>query len=715
MGRMRAGGGVPSPAMSTSADQDRRRIAASDRVLVVIGLVVLAISAALFVNDGGEAVLSLGVLLPLDIVSLWLFTRRRRDPWVFCRSAVATALAGGAAFSFLAETRSFGLVLTLSALAVLPYTAARFLPGRRQIVILGICTLAVLAPLITERDSAMDTLLNWLLLTVPCMVAGWLARAAAVAAGHNIDTELRAQRSAMARELHDGVGHHLSGACLQLQAASATAALRPDRIFDAIVSTRSAATTALDDLRRITAGLEHPSTSESTRQGVALLDELVTAAEEQLRCSVHLDHHGDRRALSSVVDHTVYRVVQEALTNISKHSDGTTRIDVAVGWHAGGIHVVVRNDGSVHKGPPRGRAIVIDGGHGLVGMRERVQLLGGTFSAGPNGQGGWGVDAFLPTMAEDAADPKRPAQRIVLRRIVDAPPTLPSRSARSVANAVWRRRDVILGVAATAVGVWAVWQWLWAGTWTGTFSIGAVFALATGVSILMRRAAPWLYPVVALACGVVTYAGSDAGWFAPISSVGMFDSTADMANIPVLMVGAFAAVRWSRTRRAAVISAVAILAGHVLSWVEGIEPISAAQALFGPTGTSAWQQIVAVVLTSLSFATITALVIAWVVRANAWSRERERRRQRTAEGQQLAAELHEVVGSHLSALSLLATGAFEMRERDPERARAAVDELITTATQALTDLRRLVGILRSTDASASPHPTLLATREHVPA
>jgi signal transduction histidine kinase len=125
--------------------------------------------------------------------------------------------------------------------------------------------------------------------------------------------------------------------------------------------------------------------------GIAHLDELATATSGSgLPVSVHVQ--GVPESLPSTVDSTAYRIVQEALTNAVRHS-GAGQVDVFVGYSAQAVTIVVRDDG--RGGVERAAA---EPGHGLAGMRERAELLGGTLTAGSLGAGqGFEVRAMLPT------------------------------------------------------------------------------------------------------------------------------------------------------------------------------------------------------------------------------------------------------------------------------------------------------------------------------
>jgi signal transduction histidine kinase len=108
---------------------------------------------------------------------------------------------------------------------------------------------------------------------------------------------------------------------------------------------------------------------------------------------VTLETHGDRCAMPASVDLSAYRIVQEALTNVGKHAPGAVT-DVTLSWTQEALAVAVRDYGS---GSPNGNGNSSNnGGHGLVGMRERVRMLGGDLMTGPAPGGGFAVEAVLP-------------------------------------------------------------------------------------------------------------------------------------------------------------------------------------------------------------------------------------------------------------------------------------------------------------------------------
>jgi signal transduction histidine kinase len=197
------------------------------------------------------------------------------------------------------------------------------------------------------------------------------------------------ERATIARELHDVIAHSVSVMTVQAGAARVLLDEDPTRARESLVAVEETGRQALGEMRRllgILRGDEHGARLEPQPR-IADVDALV----EQVRAAglpVDLVVQGEPKPLPPGVDLAAYRVVQEALTNVLKHA-GAARARVAITFAEGALELTVWNDGNLGG---NGRV-----GHGLVGMRERVALYGGTFDARPRSEGGYLVRASLPT------------------------------------------------------------------------------------------------------------------------------------------------------------------------------------------------------------------------------------------------------------------------------------------------------------------------------
>ncbi len=196
------------------------------------------------------------------------------------------------------------------------------------------------------------------------------------------------EREQLARELHDTVAHHVSGIAIQAQAGRAIAASHPERANEALAVIEDAATRTLTELRAIVGVLRAPQDTELAPQpGVAEVEQLAT--DGQTRPSVEVTLFGEFDDLSPAVGAAIYRLAQESITNARRHARHATQVTVALTGDADQVRLTIDDDGSA----AGGRAAA---GYGLVGMRERASLLGGTFHAGPAAERGWRVEAVLP-------------------------------------------------------------------------------------------------------------------------------------------------------------------------------------------------------------------------------------------------------------------------------------------------------------------------------
>jgi signal transduction histidine kinase len=204
------------------------------------------------------------------------------------------------------------------------------------------------------------------------------------------------ERMAVARDLHDSVGHSLTLISVQSAAALHTLDRDPENARQALTTVRAESQRALAEVRRVLDALRDPASEAATRPapGVADLADLV-AADPGFDWRLELDD--DPSPVPPAVGAAVYRVVQEAMTNVRRHS-GATTARIALRHDDAGVEVTVED----HGGAPDESRTPADGarpGTGLVGMQERVASVGGHLEAGPRAAGGWRVAATFPVDA----------------------------------------------------------------------------------------------------------------------------------------------------------------------------------------------------------------------------------------------------------------------------------------------------------------------------
>ena len=203
------------------------------------------------------------------------------------------------------------------------------------------------------------------------------------------------ERLRIARDLHDVVAHHIALVNVQAGVAAHVMDKRPDQAKEALAHVREASRSALDELRATVGLLRQSGDPEAPTEPAPGLDRLDDLAGTFRNAGLRVDvaRADQDTTLPAAVDLAAYRVIQEALTNVQKHAGSGARAEVSVVRVGPNIEVTVLDDGS---GQDDGTA---GGGHGLLGMRERVSALRGTLTTGPRYGGGFRVHAILPVGA----------------------------------------------------------------------------------------------------------------------------------------------------------------------------------------------------------------------------------------------------------------------------------------------------------------------------
>ena len=217
---------------------------------------------------------------------------------------------------------------------------------------------------------------------------------------HSGERALLEERQRIARELHDVVAHHMSVIAIQAEAARYKTADPPPELMESFGDIRASALAGLAELRRVLGVLRTGGQDTAPQPGLADLDALLDSARSG-RVSVTVTRSGNPMPLPDGVDLSAYRIVQEALSNAMRHAPGS-HVQVRVAYRPDGLALEVGNDAGPPILVPSGTRAA-GGGHGLVGMRERATMLGGSMDAGPTGDGGFLVTAVLPVSPPEEA------------------------------------------------------------------------------------------------------------------------------------------------------------------------------------------------------------------------------------------------------------------------------------------------------------------------
>jgi len=331
-----------------------------------------------------------------------LLWRRRFPGWV---------LAGLVAHSMLAFVVVPGLVPTLGVWLAL-YTVASLRDRRTAVLGLLAALLPTALNVVDEVNRAPESARVEALITSATLgvmfdltIFGigrwvrWSRRMRSLVADLAADQAVFAERQRVAHELHDVVAHSVSLMVLQAGAAAAIVPQDPAGAREAMIRVADLGQLTVVELRRLLGLLDPPTTdaAEERRPGtIATIPALVDRAQS-VGATINLVFDGKPRPVEPSVDHSGYRIAQEAITNAMKYGDLTHPINLTVRWSADGVDITAVNRSQARS--PGGRTA----GRGLIGMRERARAVGGTFTSGWR-DAEFEVRVHLPARIEHDAD-----------------------------------------------------------------------------------------------------------------------------------------------------------------------------------------------------------------------------------------------------------------------------------------------------------------------
>ena len=229
------------------------------------------------------------------------------------------------------------------------------------------------------------------------------------------------ERVRIARELHDGIAHHITGVGIHAAAARRSLEKNPDKARESLKTIESSTRETVEELRALVYTLrdtDDANTAEGNTKGNPSLGDVPELIDVASRSGQQIEVHtiGQPRPLTPITEMSVYRVIQESLTNCRRYAGSHAEVDVRLRYGTANLEIEISDSralGAHHDEPhPETEAPTKQSGLGLgiIGMRERMSALGGSLEAGPKSRGGWLVRAQIP-YPRNVADAEEPAPK----------------------------------------------------------------------------------------------------------------------------------------------------------------------------------------------------------------------------------------------------------------------------------------------------------------
>ncbi|MDO5736513.1 MAG: histidine kinase [Propionibacteriaceae bacterium] len=330
------------------------------------------------------------VALGMGLLLASTMLRRRTHPLAMVLIAFG-ALAAVDVVSMMIVGEPFFLYVGFFVL-VLVFSLLRWAGRRHAMIGMGVVLLVWAVSTISEATGVEDAVGGVLVLLLTAAL-GLIVRYRAIVVAQHLENVRATERESLARELHDTVAHRVSAITIQAQAGRWLASTRDlDGAAEALRIIEVEASLALTEMRAVVGALrrDDSTTALLIPRGLAGIEALATCGGPSSGPAIEVERQGNLNGLTASVEATLYRVAQESVTNIRSHALRPTIIKILLEGHRNDVLVSVTDDGE-HVAPAGNRA-----GYGLVGMAERVALLGGTLHAGPGPDRGWCVEARIP-------------------------------------------------------------------------------------------------------------------------------------------------------------------------------------------------------------------------------------------------------------------------------------------------------------------------------
>ena len=352
-----------------------------DWVLVAV-VVVAAVLEGLLRADIGLRALEIGLVVAIAFTLPW--RRVRPLPMLAVAmglKAVVVAVIVASGWTVVGLTAGVFVLLLI-------YAVFRWGSGREAFGAVGVLALVVALGYGRDYRSLAELLPEFAILAMPALIA-IAVRAQTTTRARDLERVRLAEREQLARELHDTVAHHVSAMVVRAQAGRVVGAGDPAAALDALSVIEAEGARTLAEMRVLVGALRDSDDPALLAPRTAA--DIASLARTTGHPAVQVVLAGDVDGLHPSVGAALYRIAQESVTNATRHAVGASAVRIDLDVAADVAHLRVDDDGEPVAVERERR------GYGIVGMSERVSLLGGTLTAGPGSERGWVVEARVPT------------------------------------------------------------------------------------------------------------------------------------------------------------------------------------------------------------------------------------------------------------------------------------------------------------------------------
>lgn len=281
-----------------------------------------------------------------------------------------------------------GTLVNPFTLLVVTHVLVRWAPGRHIAIGLAIAAICWMVAWSIPSDGLAEVVLKSIVVCLPVFSGAAVRHLAELR--HERDMESRfKERHQIARELHDTLAHRMTAIAVQAQAGRALAASNQEAVLETLATIENTASGSLQEMRQIIGVLRDSNAEIESIHTVADIERTANTNNGATPVSVHME--GELDDLEVSVEAGLFRVAMESITNARRYARHASRVSVHINGSADAVHLTVTDDGE-----PIGPRTRVGYGYGVIGMTERVALLGGQLSAGRRPDGHWVVDATIP-------------------------------------------------------------------------------------------------------------------------------------------------------------------------------------------------------------------------------------------------------------------------------------------------------------------------------